>query len=368
MVLTFDGKSAVLHRESPREATRNAAQKRRGRRDQFSRSSVSSTARRSTRREAHGDGGRRLHGRAVRGAQRGEFPQLDARAADGQDCQRPGQDPGSRQCVLARLVELLSVSLEGEPPGSSRGDAPSGAARPGAHQAPGPARRPRRHATQPRGGGTRRVRRRGHNSPPHHPRGRVRLQAAHIFNSQESPELASSVWTRVRDIVDGTAHRGRIVDPACETVAHFSLDSRKPVDTFADYLPRYAPHLHYHHLAAHYPIGTGTIEAPRRHRARHRMDLAAAPVAPEPHPAAPHSSHRCCSSGLKSELLPPTQSSKASKLKITAANARTNMISRYLRWRILGLVATMTTLRGMNQRMTLTNNPTANAANMTAND
>jgi hypothetical protein len=62
------------------------------------------------------------------------------------------------------------------------------------------------------------------------------------------------------------------------------------------------------------------------------------------------------------------QSSKISRFTITAATATTNIISRYLRWKILGLVAAMTVLRGINQRTTLTNNPTANVANITAND
>ena len=41
------------------------------------------------------------------------------------------------------------------------------------------------------------------------------------------------------------------------TVAGLSRDTRKPVDTCADYLLKYAPYLHYdRYLAAGYPIAT----------------------------------------------------------------------------------------------------------------
>ena len=41
---------------------------------------------------------------------------------------------------------------------------------------------------------------------------------------------------------------------ALRTVAGFSRDTRKPVDTCADYLLKYAPYLHYdRYLAAGYP-------------------------------------------------------------------------------------------------------------------
>ena len=61
------------------------------------------------------------------------------------------------------------------------------------------------------------------------------------------------------------------------TVAGLSKDTRKPVDTCADYLQKYAPYLHYdRYLAAGYPIATGVIEGACRYLVRDRMDLTGA--------------------------------------------------------------------------------------------
>ena len=61
VVLTFDGKGVVLHREDLREATRREAERRRRQREQLSRSTASSRGEKKHL-EADGDGGRRLHG------------------------------------------------------------------------------------------------------------------------------------------------------------------------------------------------------------------------------------------------------------------------------------------------------------------
>ena len=59
--------------------------------------------------------------------------------------------------------------------------------------------------------------------------------------------------------------------------AGLSRDTRKPVDTCADYLLKYAPYLHYdRYLAAGYPIATGVIEGACRHLVRDRMELSGA--------------------------------------------------------------------------------------------
>ena len=56
-----------------------------------------------------------------------------------------------------------------------------------------------------------------------------------------------------------------------------SPDARKPVDTCADYLRKYAPYLHYdRYLAAGYPIATGVIEGACRYLVRDRMELTGA--------------------------------------------------------------------------------------------
>ena len=57
------------------------------------------------------------------------------------------------------------------------------------------------------------------------------------------------------------------------TVAGLSSDTRKPVDTCADYLLKYAPYLLYdRYLAAGYPIATGVIEGACRHVIGYRVE------------------------------------------------------------------------------------------------
>ena len=61
------------------------------------------------------------------------------------------------------------------------------------------------------------------------------------------------------------------------TVAGLSRDTRKPVDTCADYLLKYAPYLHYdRYLAAGYPIASEVIEGACRYLVRDRMKLTGA--------------------------------------------------------------------------------------------
>ena len=85
-------------------------------------------------------------------------------------------------------------------------------------------------------------------------------KAAHVFHDEGSPELACWAWTRVRDILEGKARRVAAAMRRAATVAGLSRDTRKPVDTCADYLLKYAPYLHYdRYLAAGYPIATGVI-------------------------------------------------------------------------------------------------------------
>ena len=98
-------------------------------------------------------------------------------------------------------------------------------------------------------------------------------KAAHVFHREGSPELACWAWTRVRDILEGKASRVAASMRRAATVAGLSRDTRKPVDTCADYLLKYAPYLHYdRYLAAGYPIATGVIEGACRHLVRDRME------------------------------------------------------------------------------------------------
>ena len=102
-------------------------------------------------------------------------------------------------------------------------------------------------------------------------------KAAHVFHCEGSPELACWAWTRVRDILAGKASRVAASMRRAATVAGLPRDTRKPVDTCADYLRKYAPYLHYdRYLAAGYPIATGVIEGACRHLVRDRMELTGA--------------------------------------------------------------------------------------------
>ena len=102
-------------------------------------------------------------------------------------------------------------------------------------------------------------------------------KAAHVFHCEGSPELACWAWTRVRDILAGKASRVAASMRRAATVAGLPRDTRKPVDTCADYLLKYAPYLHYdRYLAAGYPIATGVIEGACRHLVRDRMELTGA--------------------------------------------------------------------------------------------
>ena len=102
-------------------------------------------------------------------------------------------------------------------------------------------------------------------------------KAAHVFHREGSPELAHWAWTRVRSILEGKARQVAAAMRRAATVAGFSKDTRKPVDRCADYLLKYAPYLHYdRYLAAGYPIATGVIEGACRYLVRDRMELTGA--------------------------------------------------------------------------------------------
>ena len=102
-------------------------------------------------------------------------------------------------------------------------------------------------------------------------------KAAHVFHREGSPELACWAWTRVWSILEGKARKVAAAMRRAATVAGLSKDTRKPVDTCADYLLKYAPYLHYdRYLAAGYPIATGVIEGACRYLVRDRMELTGA--------------------------------------------------------------------------------------------
>ena len=81
--------------------------------------------------------------------------------------------------------------------------------------------------------------------------------------------MACWAWTRVQRILEGRARTVAASMRGAATVAGLSPDARKPVDTCAGYLRKYAPYLHYdRYLAAGYPIATGVIEGACRYLAR----------------------------------------------------------------------------------------------------
>ena len=127
-------------------------------------------------------------------------------------------------------------------------------------------------------------------------------KAAHVFHREASPERACRAWTRVQDILEGKASRVAASMRRAATVAGFSPDTRKPVDTCADYLLKHAPYLHYdRYLAAVLKLralrASGDFDAYwdfheareyERNHARRYADGMAPPVTePPPSPSSP---------------------------------------------------------------------------------
>ena len=102
-------------------------------------------------------------------------------------------------------------------------------------------------------------------------------KAAHAFHREGSPELEFWAWTRLRGILEGKAVTVAAAMRRAATVAGLSVDKRKAVDKCADYLLKYAPYLNYDaYLAAGYPIASGVIEGACRYLVRDRMELTGA--------------------------------------------------------------------------------------------
>ena len=267
VVLTFDGKGVVLHREDLREATRKAAEKRRQQREQLSRfSRLKPGEKKHSKRMA--TVAAVYTNRAVRAQPGGVPAELDA----------PTAGAKARAVRPRPVAKRVWASLEREP-WEVVAEATLEAER----------------------------------QDPEHVKRWVALvdgaetqldlveagaaaygvdvtvvldiihvveyvwKAAHVFHREGSPELECWAWTRVRSILEGKASRVAAAMRRAATVAGFSRDTRKPVDTCADYLLKYAPYLHYdRYLAAGYPIATGVIEGACRYLVRDRMELTGA--------------------------------------------------------------------------------------------
>ena len=105
-------------------------------------------------------------------------------------------------------------------------------------------------------------------------------KAAHAFHGNsdmERPDLEYWAWTRLREILQGKASKVAGAMRRAATIAGFSAAHRKPVDTCADYLVKYADYMQYdRYLASGFPICTGVIEGACRYLVRDRMELTGA--------------------------------------------------------------------------------------------
>ena len=104
-------------------------------------------------------------------------------------------------------------------------------------------------------------------------------KAAHVFHRRGEPRRWRALGLDARAGAFSRASPGKVAAAMrrAATVAGLSKDTRKPVDTCADYLQKYAQYLHYdRYLAAGYPIATGVVEGACRYLVRDRMELTGA--------------------------------------------------------------------------------------------
>ena len=89
-------------------------------------------------------------------------------------------------------------------------------------------------------------------------------KAAHVFHREGSPDAAHWAWTRVQSILEGKSSKVAAAMRRAATVAGLSSDTRKPVDTCADYLQKLRA------VSALRPLPRGGLS--HRHR-RHRRGV-----------------------------------------------------------------------------------------------
>ena len=94
-------------------------------------------------------------------------------------------------------------------------------------------------------------------------------KAAHVFHREGSPDAAHWAWTRVQSILEGKSSKVAAAMRRAAYVAGLSSDTRKPVDTCADYAEVHAVSLR--------PLPRGGLSH------RHRRDRRGVPV-PGPRP------------------------------------------------------------------------------------
>ena len=181
VVLTFDGKGVVLHREDLREATRKAAERRRRHREPLSRFHRLKP-------------GEKKHSKrmATVAAVYTTAPFVRS-PEDFLESLMPRQPGDKPRAVRPRPVaKRVWASLEREP-WEVVAEATLEAERQDPEHAKrwGRARRRGRAAARPRGSGRRRLRRGRHGGPRHHPRGRVRLEGGARVPSRREPRAGA---------------------------------------------------------------------------------------------------------------------------------------------------------------------------------
>lgn len=102
-------------------------------------------------------------------------------------------------------------------------------------------------------------------------------KAATVFCPKETPERDAWVSRRLLNVLQGYASQVAGGIRRSATLRGLTPEQRKPADTCADYLLKYAPYLRYdEYLAAGLPIATGVIEGACRHLVKDRMELTGA--------------------------------------------------------------------------------------------
>lgn len=102
-------------------------------------------------------------------------------------------------------------------------------------------------------------------------------KAAHAFHKEDSSDLEVWVQERLLRILRGAASQVAAGMRRSATRRQLDRDKRKPVDSCANYLLKYAAYVKYdEYLAAGLPIATGVIEGACRHLVKDRMDLTGA--------------------------------------------------------------------------------------------
>ena len=102
-------------------------------------------------------------------------------------------------------------------------------------------------------------------------------KASLAFCKEGDPQRECWVWDRMQKILDGNAANVAAGMRGSATLRGLSAAARKPVDTCAGYLLKYANYMKYNtYLAQGLPIATGVIEGACRHLVRDRMELTGA--------------------------------------------------------------------------------------------